>query len=405
MTTPASAPALPADADRLRVGLVSYIRSRGTFRTAAVEEAFCRLPRHLFLPGVSLRDAYAPKVVITKRGHDGAAVSSASHPNMVAAMLEQLEVRPGHRVLEIGTATGINAGLLTDLTEPRGLITTIEIDPELTHGARSALAAAGYGNVEVICGDGALGHPPGAPYDRIIVTAGAWDIPAPWWDQLAPRGRLVVPLRLHRSDLTRCVAFDRRGPDKMTSVSARMCGFVPLTGTCSATACVVPLADDITISVDPAEADISALSQALSYPPRREWTGIVADFDPAEHLDLWLATTSTGFSRVAESHQARESGKVTPARRWGGAALHDGAGTMAYIALRPAPDGADELGVTAHGPASGTLIARATTLLHRWHNEKPGEPLITACPADTPEHHIPDGARILRPATTLTIAW
>jgi protein-L-isoaspartate(D-aspartate) O-methyltransferase len=405
MTTPASAPALPADADRLRAGLVSYLRSRGTFRTTAVEDAFGRLPRHLFLPGVSLSDAYAPKVVITKRGHDGAAVSSASHPNMVAAMLEQLDVQPGQRVLEIGTATGINAGLLADLTGPRGLVATIEIDPELTGDARHALAAAGYGNVEVICRDGALGHPGGAPYDRVIVTAGAWDIPAAWWDQLTPRGRLVVPLRLHRSDLTRCVTFDRRGPCTMTSVSARMCGFVPLTGTCSATACTVPLADDVTISVDPAEADIGALSQALSYPPRHEWTGIVADFDPAEHLDLWLATTSPGFSRIAESHQARETGNVTPARRWGGAALHDGAGTLAYLALRPAPDGADELGVTAHGPASATLIARAATLLHRWHNEQPGEPLISACPADTPEHQIPDGVRILRPDTTLTIAW
>ncbi|HVB46442.1 MAG TPA: methyltransferase, FxLD system, partial [Streptosporangiaceae bacterium] len=369
------------------------------------EGAFRRLPRHLFLPGVPLSDAYAPKVVVTKRGHDGTAVSSASHPNLVAAMLEQLEVRPGHRILEIGTATGINAGLLAELAGPRGTVATIEIDPGLAEGARRALTAAGYGNVEVICGDGAAGHAAGAPYDRIIVTAGAWDIPGAWWDQLGPAGRLVVPLRLHSSDLTRCIAFDRNRPDQMTSASARMCGFVPLTGACSATGRTVQLAGGGTVSVDPADTGISALSQALSYPPVRAWTGIIADFDPAEHLDLWLATATPGFARIAESDQARQSGSVTPARRWGGAALHDGAGTLVYLTLRPVSDAADELGVTAHGPASCSLVSRTISLLHRWHRDNPGEPVITASPAGSPERSMPGGARIHRPATTFTITW
>jgi len=85
VTTSASPETRPGDHGRLRTGLADYIRSRGTFASAAVEGAFRRLPRHLFLPGVPLSDAYAPKVVVTKRGHDGTAVSSASHPNLVSS--------------------------------------------------------------------------------------------------------------------------------------------------------------------------------------------------------------------------------------------------------------------------------------------------------------------------------
>lgn len=129
---------------------------------------------------MDLETAYAPRQVVTKRADDGTAVSSASSPNLVAEMLELLDVQLGHRVLEIGAATGINAALLAELAGPTGQLVTIELDDDLASGARDGLAAAGYHQVEVICGDGALGHPASAPYDRIIVTAGAWDI-APAW--------------------------------------------------------------------------------------------------------------------------------------------------------------------------------------------------------------------------------
>ncbi|MGH8882231.1 MAG: rRNA adenine N-6-methyltransferase family protein, partial [Stackebrandtia sp.] len=101
--------------------------------------AFRTVSRHLFLPGVDLRTAYAHQVVVTKRADDGSALSSASHPNLVVAMLEQLDVRPGQRVLEIGTATGINAALLAELVGPTGKVVTIEIDDDLTAGAHAAL--------------------------------------------------------------------------------------------------------------------------------------------------------------------------------------------------------------------------------------------------------------------------
>lgn len=197
--------------ERLRAALVDHIRGRGTFHTTQVENAFRTVPRHLFLPDVDLTEAYAPRPVVTKRAANGTAVSSASSPNLVAEMLELLDVAPGQRILEVGAATGINAALLAELTGPTGQVVTIELDDDLATGAREALTRAGYPQVEVICGDGALGHPAGAPYDRIIVTAGAWDIPAPWWQQLAPDGRLVVPVRLHGSGRS-CRCRSARGP-------------------------------------------------------------------------------------------------------------------------------------------------------------------------------------------------
>ena len=176
---------------QLRQALVDRIGSLGAFKTPQVRAAFLAAPREMFLPGVDLKTVYAPRPVVTKRAADGTAVSSASSPYIVASMLEQLGIEPGNAVLEIGAATGINAALMAELTGPNGRVVTIEFDDDLATGAREHLATAGYDTVTVICGDGAFGHAPAAPYDRIIVTAGAWDISAAWWDQLAVGGRIV----------------------------------------------------------------------------------------------------------------------------------------------------------------------------------------------------------------------
>lgn len=101
------APAPTSEPQQLRDALVAKIDSLGSFRTDPVRDAFRTVPRHLFLPGVDLATAYAPKQVVTKRAGDGTATSSASSPNIVAIMLEQLQAAPAQRVLEIGAATGI----------------------------------------------------------------------------------------------------------------------------------------------------------------------------------------------------------------------------------------------------------------------------------------------------------
>ncbi|MFY1597339.1 methyltransferase, FxLD system [Micromonospora sp. WMMD737] len=390
----------------LREQLVTTLKQRGHVRSASVEQAFRRVPREQFLPGVDLETVYTRRQIVTKRDPNGAALSSASSPSLVADMLEQLDAQPGHRVLEIGAATGINAALLAELTTPDGKVVTIELDQDLADGARAGLARAGYDTVEVIHGDGALGYPNTTPYDRIIVTAGAWDISAAWWDQLADDGRIVVPLRVHESGLTRCFAFDRTAAHQLTSTTTPLvCGFVPMRGTAEHTDHHVRLDTDVALKLDAADQpDRTALSRALSHPRRERWTGIeVADADPIGHLDLWLlVNTSTPFGRLGIGDTARTSGLVTPAYRWAGAAIYQG-GTIAYLAFQPTNEGHHELGAIAHGPDADKLAAELTNLLDQWNEAgRPNQPTITAQQAGTRPAEPDD---ITRPDTSFTISF
>jgi protein-L-isoaspartate(D-aspartate) O-methyltransferase len=392
----------------LRHALVERIRSRGTFRTRVVETAFAAVPREIFLPEVDTETAYQPRVVVTKTAADGTAISSASDPNLVATQAEDLDVHPGHTVLEIGAATGINAALLAELAGPSGRVVTIEIDEDLADRARHALSKAGYPEVKVICGDGAAGYGEAAPYDRIIVTAGAWDISAAWWNQLtAEAGRLVVPLRLHGSGLTRSIAFDLGPSGIMTGVHIRVCGFVPLRGSAAHTGASITLTDGVSLNLDTSDdSDESALAQVFTHPAHEEWTGLyVGDHEPVGHLDLWLATeTGIPFARLSVSPKARRAGLVVPALRWAGACLYDG-GTLAYLALREHSRGSEELGVVAHGPDAEHLAVRTVEVLQEWNHARPAHPTITAYPAGTSDQELRSGTRVERPDTRLTITW
>ncbi len=153
--------------------------------------------------------------------------------------------------------------------------------------------------------------------------------------------------------------------------------------------------------------DEAALAQALTHTAHEHWTGVQVRYDePAEHLGLWLATTNSGasFGRLSTGSAARSLGLVNPATRWAGATLYDG-GSIAYLAARPASDEAIELGVIAHGPDSNKLAGRASELLHRWSQERPAQPVITAYPVGTSSDEPSFGAHIGRPDTNLTIGW
>ena len=206
--------------------MVAHLRARSGLTDPRVAAVLGRVPRHVFVPGADLAEAYADQAIVT-RYRDGWPVSSASQPAMVAAMLEQLRLPDGGSVLEIGAGTGYNAALLSALVGPSGRVITIDIDPEVAEEARSHLATAGVGNVEVICGDGAQGWPGRAPYDGIIVTAGASDLAPAWASQLAPTGRLVVPLSIR--GVQQCVALTPAG-GHLRSVAVCGCQFMPLTG-------------------------------------------------------------------------------------------------------------------------------------------------------------------------------
>ncbi|MGH3801261.1 MAG: methyltransferase domain-containing protein, partial [Pseudonocardiaceae bacterium] len=185
------------DADELRGAMVDEVivdREWVGVVPPEVEAALRTVPRHLFAPEVPLEQAYADRSIVTKRTESGNPISSVTAPSTQAMMLGQLQVQPGQRVLEIGSG-GYNAALLRELVGPGGSVTTLDIDQEIVDRARACLATAGYRDVRVVCADGEFGAAEYGPFDRIIVTAGTWDIPSAWVEQLAEGGRLVVPLR------------------------------------------------------------------------------------------------------------------------------------------------------------------------------------------------------------------
>src|SRR5947207_383578 len=128
---------ITASPETLRTQMVDRIIAAGWARSERVAEAMRTVPRHLFVPDAPVQEAYDDRAVITKRAPDGTALSCASEPVIVAMMLDQLDVHPGHRILEIGAGTGYNAALLAHLVGPNGHVTTVDIDAEVTAKARS----------------------------------------------------------------------------------------------------------------------------------------------------------------------------------------------------------------------------------------------------------------------------
>ncbi|WP_406278788.1 hypothetical protein [Embleya sp. NBC_00896] len=216
-------------AARLRTALVNRLRAGGSVRTEAVAQALLSVPRELFTPGsTSLTRSYEDRVVVLYTDESGMADSTVSQPAMVALMLEQLDVRPGARILEIGTGSGYNTALLAHLAGPDGEVVSIEMSPELAGSAARRLAGIGV-HPDVRTGDGWAGVADRAPFDRIEATVGVPDLPPAWVEQLAPDGVLVTPLWL-RPGLELAVAWRRAAGGTLTSVSVTPCGFLQLRG-------------------------------------------------------------------------------------------------------------------------------------------------------------------------------
>jgi len=209
--------------------MVEALRRSHCLRSPNVADAFGAVPRHLFVPGRPLREVYSAETVVpTHFDAHGCSVSSSSAPNIMAIMLEQLRVRPGMRVLEIGAGTGYNAGLLSHLVGAHGQVVTVDLDEQITTEARQHLHAANIDDVRVVHGDGWLGSGTVETFDRMILTVGAWEVSPHWFEQLDVGGVLVMPLWV-RPGLQVSVAFVRE-ERCLRSESLTLCGFMRLRG-------------------------------------------------------------------------------------------------------------------------------------------------------------------------------
>ena len=178
------------------------------------------VPREDFVPVDLAEFAYEDAPLPIGQGQ------TISQPYIVAVMTAAARVRPGERVLEIGTGSGYGAAVLSKIA---GEVYTIERIEVLADSAKERLAALGYGNIRVRCGDGTLGWPEHAPYDAIVVTAGGPTVPPALRDQLKPGGRLVMPLGPNPR-FQRLIRLTRTGPETYEQDELEPVAFVPLIG-------------------------------------------------------------------------------------------------------------------------------------------------------------------------------
>ncbi|MFJ8189676.1 methyltransferase, FxLD system [Streptomyces sp. NPDC096094] len=400
----------PTEATRLRNKVVDELRADGNISSPEVEAVMRKVPRHAFIPDTPLDKAYDTyAAVITKTDEHGVQLSSVSAPQIQAMMLEQAQVKPGMRVLEIGSG-GLNAAYLAELVGPAGEVITVDIDPAVTDRASRLLEEHGYDRVLVVTADAAEPLPIGE-VDVVMVTAGAWDIAPAWISQLKQGGRLVVPLRMR--GLTRSVAFTQvtgeHGP-YLESESARICGFVPMQGS-TAHREELLLANgtpEIGLKFDDGlPADPHRLDNAVTFPRHELWTGVVIGLQELiDTLQMAMAISLPGFCTMAVDEDL-DTGLVAPVnKRFSLAAVEDD--TFAYLVTRRTEDNKRiEYGVHALGPNAKQFADKVADTLRDWEANRRGgpSPVIRVYSADTPDDHIQADRVIDKVHSRISLSW
>jgi protein-L-isoaspartate(D-aspartate) O-methyltransferase len=195
----------------------TQLRRRG-LRDERVLAAMASIPRERFVPEALRSCAYGDHALSIGEGQ------TISQPYMVARACELARIGPGDRVLDVGAGSGYQAAVLAQLAAQ---VTAIELVPELAERARAALTEIGVTNATVVLGDGTLGYAPAAPYDAIVVAAGAPVVPQALITQLAQDGRLVIPLG---DDVLQSLTVLTKTPHGIEQCAYDGCVYVPLRG-------------------------------------------------------------------------------------------------------------------------------------------------------------------------------
>jgi protein-L-isoaspartate(D-aspartate) O-methyltransferase len=408
---------------RMRERLATRVIAANHIGSDLVADALWTVPRHLFLPDLPPEVAYRDDAIVTKRDADGLAISSASQPGIMAIMLDQLDLAPGHRVLEIGAGTGYNAALMRHIVGPSGRVVSVDIESDLADLARAHLASAGYPDVTVVCADGAEGCAAHAPYDRLIATVGVSDLAPAWLAQVTPEARIVVPLDVGGTQLS--VAFERSG-GHWASRSLAPCGFIRMRGALAGPERTAAIQPGLILRLPTwRDIDAPALVAALAGPGCEHPTGVRTG--PAQvffGLSLWLCIQEP---RLCLLHEERPGGPPHSARHpasraaprlgraplsgpdaWATIGILDADSLALLTTAWPAtewgqgmarPSASFMLTAAGFGPRAAELAAALTAHVQAWHQA--GQPDTEGLrvdahpkadgPAGTPAPQAPEG--------------
>lgn len=210
--------------DEKREDLVENLLKHGYIRTEKVKKAMLNVPREEFMPPEIRSYAYLDQPLPIGEGQ------TISAPHMVAIIAEKLELAEGMNILEIGTGFGYNAAVVSEMVGSIGHVYTVERIPSLVEKAKENLEKTGYKDrVTVTLGDGTMGYPDKAPYDRIYGTACAPEVPEPLKKQLKIGGKLIIPLGSH-SYFQELVSVERISNEDYQSENLGGVAFVPMIG-------------------------------------------------------------------------------------------------------------------------------------------------------------------------------